>query len=128
MPFYRVDDQPAFSFSETFLARHLSSAVHPSAKGPVPVIVDVETPYKPLVAGGDAVFPRATIRPIPRFQDSAQSWAGKIWVAPDRPAREGGRWITKRSTDLGEVMDWAVVEVRKRRPKDHSSGPWGAPC
>lgn len=128
MPFTHVDDQVGRSPDDIFLARILSSAVHPSARGPVPILVDIETPYKPLPEREKATWPRATIRPIPRFQDAAQSWAGKIWIAHGEPAREGGRWITKRSTDLGEVMDWAVVEVEKRRPKDHSAGPWGAAC
>lgn len=127
MPFFRVADRLPPSLDEASLARHLGSAVHPSA-GRVPLMADVETPYKPLPAQEQAVWPRATIRPITRFPGTAQSWAGKIWIAHGKPAREGGRWITKTSTDLGEVMDWAVVEVQKRRPKDPLLVEEGPPC
>lgn len=128
MPFYRVAISPERSLDEASLARHLSSAAHPSSQVRSSLLLDIQTPYMPLVAPGGAEWPRATIRPLPLIGRAGCSWAAKIWLAQGVPAKEKGRWITKTDLDLGLVMDWAVAEVKSRRPKDHSAGPWGSAC
>lgn len=128
MPFTKVDDQVGLSPDGDFLARHLSSAVHPSSQVPLARLLNIQTPYSPMEAPEGAKYPRATVRPLPRINGAAQSYAGKIWDAPGVPAKEKGTWVTNSNRDLGLVVDWAWAQVKKRRPKDPLESLKEVPC
>lgn len=127
MPFTKVDDQPRLD--PDFLARHLSSAVHPSARK-VPQVVNIFQPYQALPLPAGAAFPRATVRPRYYIDGTDHGWAAKIWVAPGVPAtqEDESRWVSENFRTLPAAVDWAASEVEQRRPKDLGSGPWGAAC
>lgn len=127
MPFTKVDDQP--ETDAAFLARHRSSAAHPSARK-VPQVVNIFQPYYQLPAPAGAVFPRASIRPMHYIDGTGHGWAARIWVAPGVPAtkEDESRWVSENFRSLPAAVDWAAAEVEQRRPKDPGSGPGGAAC
>ena len=126
MTFTRHDNMPSFSFAEGSIIRRLNLPIEASTLERSVLMLDIQTPYQPLEAPKGAVWPRATVRSLPLICRPGNSWAAKIWVAQDVPAKKNGRWITKTGLDLAEVMTWAALEVDKRRPPTHSAGPWGA--
>lgn len=140
MPFYQVDDALADArplVSGHDMDRLLASAWHPSARGMTPQLVEVETPYMALEAPEDAVWPRATIRPLPLMRGKKHWWAAKIWDAPGVPAYvdasyglvvRDGCWVSSNFEHLADAMDWAANEVDRRRPKAHTADPLESPC
>lgn len=52
----------------------------------------------------------------------------KLWASQGVPVTRNGIWVTKTTRDLGEAMDWAAVEVERRRPKVLLGGAVEAPC
>ena len=141
MPFMTIADEPTEArivpWDPGLAARLHSSAWHPSARGPVPHLVDVETPYMPLEAPADAVWPRATIRILPLMRGHGIWYAAKIWEAPGVPAYvdasygipvEDGCWVSSNFEHLAAAVDWAAAEVERRRPKADPDGPLESPC
>lgn len=144
MPFTIVDDASAQLAAhdlemrlQQWQVRHLASAEHPSARGPVPHLVDVETPYKPLEAPENAVWPRAVIRPLPLMPGQKHWWAARIWDALGVPAYvdasygldvPDGCWVSSNFETLGQAMDWAANEVERRRPKGDPHDPLEPTC
>jgi hypothetical protein len=118
-------------------ARLNSSAQHPSSRGPVAHLVDVETPYQALVPPEDAVWPRATVRPLPLMRGQRNWWAAKIWDAPGVPAYVDpsykldvvdGCWVSANFATIEQAMDWANSEIERRRPKADPSNPLEPTC
>ncbi|ASN39016.1 hypothetical protein CGQ24_08300 [Arthrobacter sp. 7749] len=118
-------------------ARLRSSAEHPSTRGPVPHLVNVETPYMALEAPADAVWPRATVRPLPLMRGRGIWYAAKIWEAPGVPAYvdasygipvADGCWLSSNFEHLADAVDWAANEVDRRRPKVHADQSGEVPC
>lgn len=140
MPLMQFDEVPdrVFDWLGPWLAARVrSSAEHPSARGPMPHMVNVETPYMPLDAPKDAVWPRATIRPLPLTRGRGIWYAAKIWEAPGVPAYvdasygipvADGCWLSSNFEHLPDAVDWAANEVERRRPKVSPARPLEQPC
>lgn len=118
MPFTDVANNRSGQPAEAFMTRHLGTAAHPSARN-AGVLVDLGSPYRPMETQPDAVYPRASVRPMSVRPGQRDWWAVKIWDGPKDPARKegGGPWITNNLATLAEAMDWAATEVDARRPK-----------
>ncbi len=125
------------AWDPSMVDRLLSSARHPAARGPQPHLVDVQSPYRRLDAHADAVWPRASIRPLPLMRGQKHWWAAKIWDAPGVPAYvdasyglivPDGCWVASNFENLSDAMDWAANEVDRRRPKAHPAKPLESPC
>lgn len=129
MPFEVVDDEPmqVRMLDPDELGRLHGQAQHPSSRG-ASRLADIHTPYKPLLAPVEASWPRAGIRPIPLLGGPGHSWAVKLWAAQGVPLVERSIWVTEIKTDLGEAVDWAAVEVARRRPKPNPANPLESPC
>lgn len=127
MPFSTDTDtakEQATPFNPAFLARVRETARHPLARRR-PVDFDLRSPYRQMEAPKGAVWPRASIRPMPLLQ-GRRWWAAQIWddqgVKALVRSEDGlpiptGIWLSSNFATLPEAMDWAAAEVEKRRPK-----------
>lgn len=136
MPRFKTDDQiiaQPESFDRVFMNRLTATAQHPSARKP-PVFEDTRSSYRQMEAPVGAVWPRASIRPMPLLRGK-QWWAVQVWESPGVKAlvesEDGfpvptGLWLSSNFATLPEAVDWAAAQVERRRPKDQGSVPWGA--
>lgn len=118
MPWFKVDDAPE---SVRMLEPGTVGQLHSQVSRPVSEIaarlLNLRTPYLPLLAPATAEWPRATIRPFPLLDGPGHAWAVKLWTAQDVPLVERSRWVTATERNLADAVNWAAAEVDRRRTK-----------